>query len=159
MSKVVLPGTFDPVTRGHEALIARAAKLFGTVVVGVAAGVHKKTVFSLGERLDMAAQATADIGNVEVIAFEGLLADFLRQQQSRTLVRGIRAVSDFEFESQLADTNRALIGDVETVFLLPDRDYIYVSSGIVREIALLGGEVEKFVSPHVAQRLRQKLAV
>lgn len=157
MSKAVFPGTFDPITLGHEALIKRIGTIFDEVVVGVAAGVHKQSIFSLDERLAMTADVLSDTPNITATSFDGLLVDFMHAQNCRTIVRGLRAVSDFEFETQLASAHETLQPELETIFFLPDRNYTYLSSTIVREVALLGGEIEKFVSPAIARRLREKL--
>ncbi len=157
MSRAVIPGTFDPVTLGHEALIRRAAKIFDEIVVGVAEGVHKQLIFSSAERVALARESLAGCGNVRVVAFRGLLADFVRAEKCRVILRGLRAVSDFEFESQLFHINRKLDPGVETLFMPPDSEYIHLSSTVVREIAQLGGDAQKFVSPHVARALAEKL--
>ena len=157
MSRAVFPGTFDPITLGHEALVKRAAQVFDEIIVGVARGVHKRAVFSTEERVELATASFADNDNIRVAAFDGLLAEFVRAQQCRVILRGLRAVSDFEFESQLFHVNRILDGGIEMLFMPPDSDYIYVSSTIVREIAQLGGDAQKFVSPHVAAALTAKL--
>lgn len=156
MIRAVFPGTFDPVTLGHEALAIRAAELFDEVVVAVAAGFHKRSVFSLEERAQMTAQSFAR-ENIRVESFDGLLADFLRANGCRIILRGLRAVSDFEFESQLAHINKTLDENIETLFLPPSHEYMHLSSTMVREIALLGGDVTKFVAPHVAEALLKKL--
>ncbi len=158
MSRAVFPGTFDPITLGHEALVRRAAQVFDEIIVGIARGVHKRAAFSTEERMALAAESFADSDNIRVAAFDGLLADFVRAQDCRVILRGLRAVSDFEFESQLFHVNRILDGGIETLFMPPDSDYIYVSSTIVREIAQLGGDAHKFVSPHVAAALAAKPA-
>ncbi len=156
MIRAVFPGTFDPITLGHEALVMRASGLFDEVVVAVAAGVHKRAVFTLEERVEMARMSfSAD--NIRAEPFSGLLADFMRAQQSRIILRGLRAVSDFEFESQLAHINKTLDDDLETLFLPPSNEYIHLSSTTVREVALLGGDVTKFVSSHVAGALLRKV--
>ncbi|MGU9952100.1 MAG: pantetheine-phosphate adenylyltransferase [Gammaproteobacteria bacterium WSBS_2016_MAG_OTU1] len=157
MIRAVFPGTFDPITLGHEALIHRASDLFDEIIVAVAAGVHKQAIFSLEERLQMAEKSCGK-KNVRVMSFEGLLADFLRDHQCRIILRGLRAVSDFEFESQLAHVNKTLDGNLETLFLPPNNEYIHLSSTMVREVALLGGDVRKFVSTHVAAALLQKIS-
>jgi pantetheine-phosphate adenylyltransferase len=154
--RAVYPGTFDPLTRGHEDILRRAAALFPQVVLAVAAAHHKKTLFSLDERLDMAREALADVSGVEVIAFEGLLSKFVQAQRGLVVVRGIRAVSDYDYEFQMAGMNRQLMPEVETVFLTPGDDYQFVSGTFVREIAMLGGDVAKFVSPGVLRRLATK---
>jgi pantetheine-phosphate adenylyltransferase len=154
----VYPGTFDPMTLGHADLMARASRLFGRLIVAVAAGHHKKTLFSLDDRLAMAQELAAQHTNVQVIAFEGLLRDFVVGHGAQVVVRGLRAVSDFEYEFQMAGMNRQLMPDVETVFLTPSDQYQFVSGTFVREIALLGGDVSKFVAPSVLARLHQKVA-
>lgn len=156
MIRATFPGTFDPITLGHEALITRASGLFDEVIVAVAAGVHKQAIFSLEERLQMATESCVH-SNIRVKSFDCLLADFLRAQECRIILRGLRAVSDFEFESQLAHINKALDGNIETLFLPPSSEYFHLSSTVVREIALLGGDVRKFVSSHVAAALLQKV--
>ena len=154
----VYPGTFDPLTRGHEDIVRRAMQLFGTVIVAVAAGHHKKNaLFSLAERLEMVREVAKDHVQVEVDSYSGLLRDFVVARGAKAVVRGLRAVTDFDYEFQLAGMNRTLMPDVETVFLTPSDKYQFVSSTFVREIALLGGEVEKFVSPSVHQRLLDKV--
>lgn len=154
----VYPGTFDPLTRGHEDLVRRAAKLFDRVVVGVAQSSAKKPFFTLEERVDMAREALGEYANVEVCGFDCLLMDFMHQHGARIILRGLRAVSDFEYEFQMAGMNRILYPDVETVFLTPADQYMFISATMVREIAVLGGNVEKFVSPLVARRLAEKLS-
>ena len=156
MDKAIYPGTFDPITRGHEDLIRRAARLFDRVVVAVAASSGKKPFFTLDERVEMARQVLADCPNVEVTAFSGLLMEFLQQQNARVILRGLRAVSDFEYEFQMAGMNRSMYPDVETMFMTPSEQYMFVSATIVREIALLGGDADKFVHPLVAAQLRSK---
>jgi pantetheine-phosphate adenylyltransferase len=154
----VYPGTFDPITLGHEDLVRRAAELFPKVIVAVAAAHHKKTLFTLDERLAMVREAVSGYGErVTVESFSGLVRDFVVAHGGKAMVRGLRAVTDFDYEFQLAGMNRALMPDVETVFLTPGDKYLFVSSTLVREIATLGGEVEKFVSPRVLQRLLDKV--
>ena len=153
----VYPGTFDPMTLGHEDVVRRATQLFDRVIVAVAAGHHKKALFSLQERIDMAREAVKDYPQVEVESFSGLLRDFLVARGAKAMVRGLRAVTDFDYEFQLAGMNRSLMPDVETVFLTPSDKYQFISSTFVREIVLLGGEVDKFVSPVVNQRLMEKV--
>jgi len=153
----VYPGTFDPITLGHEDVVRRAAQLFGQVIVAVASGHHKKTMFSLAERIDMAREAVSIYPGVQVESFEGLMRDFVVARGARAMVRGLRAVTDFDYEFQLAGMNRSLMPDVETVFLTPGDKYQFISSTFVREIATLGGEVDKFVSPGVNQRILQKV--
>ena len=155
MIKVVYPGTFDPLTRGHEDVVRRAAKLFGEVVVAVAAS-RSETLFTLQERVDMAREIFDGYKNVRVQGFDGLLMNFVRQQNAPVVLRGLRAVSDFEYEFQMAGMNRSLHPDVETVFLTPAEQYTFISASIVREIARFGGDLSKFVSPSVATRLTAK---
>ena len=154
----VYPGTFDPMTLGHADLMARAARLFDKLVVAVAAGHHKRTLFTLDERLAMAKELAANHANVEVVSFQGLLRDFVVAQNGKVVVRGLRAVSDFEYEFQMAGMNRQLMPDVETVFLTPSDQYQFVSGTFVREIAMLGGDVSKFVAPSVLARLHERVA-
>ena len=154
----VYPGTFDPITLGHEDVVRRAAQLFDHLVVAVAEGHHKKPLFSLCERMLMAEQAVAKFGNVSVKSYGGLLRDFVVQCGAKAMVRGLRAVTDFDYEFRLAGMNRRLIPDVETVFLTPGDQFQFISSSFVREIALLGGAVNEFVAPHVLQRLQQKVS-
>ncbi|WP_137894268.1 pantetheine-phosphate adenylyltransferase [Ramlibacter sp. 2FC] len=159
MSRSVLavyPGTFDPITLGHEDVVRRACQLFDHVVIAVATAYHKKTLFSLEDRIAMAREAFQDSPQVTVDSFSGLVRDFVVAKGGKAMVRGLRAVTDFDYEFQLAGMNRNLMPDVETVFLTPDGKYLFVSSTFVREIALLGGEVDKFVSPHVLARLMEK---
>jgi pantetheine-phosphate adenylyltransferase len=154
----VYPGTFDPITLGHEDVVRRATQLFDRVIVAVAAGHHKKALFSLEERIDMARLAVKDYPQVEVESFSGLLRDFVVARGAKAMVRGLRAVTDFDYEFQLAGMNRSLMPNVETVFLTPSDKYQFISSTFVREIASLGGEVDKFVSPIVNQRLIEKVS-
>jgi pantetheine-phosphate adenylyltransferase len=149
----VYPGTFDPLTLGHEDLIRRATQLFDHVIVAVAAGHHKKAMFSL----EMAREAVQAYPQVEVASFSGLLRDFVLARGAQAMVRGLRAVTDFDYEFQLAGMNRSLMPDVETVFLTPSDKYQFISSTFVREIASLGGEVDNFVSPLVNVRLIEKV--
>ncbi len=155
MTKVVYPGTFDPITRGHEDVVRRAAGLFGEVIVAVAAS-RSATLFTLDERVAMAREVFAGFDNVRVEGFDTLLMNYVRSQNARVVLRGLRAVSDFEFEFQLAGMNRTLHPDVETLFLTPAEQYTFISASIVREIARFGGDVSKFVSPLVAARLKEK---
>jgi len=153
----VYPGTFDPMTLGHEDVVRRATQLFDRVIVAVAAGHHKKAMFSLEERIEMAREAVKDYPQVTVESFSGLLRDFVVARSAKAMVRGLRAVTDFDYEFQLAGMNRTLMPDVETVFLTPSDKYQFVSSTFVREIAVLGGEVDKFVSPSVFAKLMEKV--
>lgn len=153
----VYPGTFDPFTRGHEDLVRRASRLFERVIVGVADSGGKGPIFSMEERVEIAREVLAAYPNVEVKGFSCLLMDFLHQNGARVILRGLRAVSDFEYEFQMAGMNRKLYGDVETVFLTPSDEYMFISATMVREIARLGGDVSKFVQPGVLARLRAKI--
>src|SRR5216110_365513 len=158
MLKVVYPGTFDPFTKGHEDLVRRAAKLVDRVVVGIADSESKRPMFTGPERIAMTRDVLADYANVEVMGFSGLLMDFVHSIDASVIVRGLRAVSDFEYEFQMAGMNRNLYPEVETLFLTPAEQYLFMSSSIVREIASLGGDVSSFVSPPVAARLAAKFA-
>jgi len=153
----VYPGTFDPMTLGHEDLMRRASRLFERLVVAVAAGHHKRTMFTVDERLAIATELAAKYPNVEVMAFRGLLSDLVVGLAGKVVVRGLRAVSDFEYEFQMAGMNRQLMPDVETVFLTPGENFQFVSGTFVREIAGLGGDVSKFVSPTVLERLKHRV--
>ena len=153
----VYPGTFDPMTLGHEDVVRRASQLFGRLIVAVAAGHHKKSLFTMQERIDMAREALKAYPQVTVEGFSGLVRDFVVARNGKAMVRGVRAVTDFDYEFQLAGMNRHLMPDVETVFLTPSDKYQFISSTFVREIAMLGGEVDKFVSPTVQQRLAEKV--
>ncbi|MBL8335585.1 MAG: pantetheine-phosphate adenylyltransferase [Rhodoferax sp.] len=153
----VYPGTFDPLTLGHEDVIRRATQLFDRVIVAVAAGHHKKTMFSLQERVDMVRDVVRPFPHVTVESFEGLMRDFVVARGAKAMVRGLRAVTDFDYEFQLAGMNRTLMPDVETVFLTPSDKYQFISSTFVREIAVLGGEVDKFVEASVLRRLVNKV--
>jgi pantetheine-phosphate adenylyltransferase len=152
----VYPGTFDPLTRGHEDLVRRAAKLFDHLIIGIAKSRSKSPLFSLEERVEIATELLAPYPNVEVYGFDCLLMDFVQERGASVLVRGLRAVSDFEYEFQMAGMNRSLYPDVETVFLTPGEQYMFISATMVREIATLGGNVSKFVQPLVEQRLLGK---
>ena len=158
MIKAVYPGTFDPLTRGHEDLVRRAGRLFDRVVLGIADSRAKRTFFTLEERVALAKSVLRDARNVEVIGFKGLLTDFVRRQKARVVLRGLRAVSDFEYEFQLAGMNRNLYPEMETVFLTPSEQHMFISATLVREIAALGGDVSQFVHPKVAQKLKEKAA-
>jgi pantetheine-phosphate adenylyltransferase len=156
MLKCVYPGTFDPFTRGHEDLVRRASRIFDRVIVAVAQSSGKGPFFTLEERIDMAREVLRPHANIDVLGFDTLLMDFVHEQGARIILRGLRAVSDFEYEFQLAGMNRKLYPDVETLFLTPDENYMFVSATIVREIARVGGDVSKFVQPSVAARLSAK---
>ncbi|MEO7623521.1 MAG: pantetheine-phosphate adenylyltransferase [Gallionella sp.] len=155
MIKVVYPGTFDPITRGHEDVVRRAAGLFGEVIVAVAES-RAQTLFDLTERVEMARVAFANFANVRVEGFNGLLMSFVQAHDARVVLRGLRAMSDFEYEFQLAGMNRNLYPEVETLFLTPAEQYTFISASMVREVARFGGDVSKFVSPYVMQKLQQK---
>ncbi|MBK7615393.1 MAG: pantetheine-phosphate adenylyltransferase [Burkholderiales bacterium] len=154
----VYPGTFDPMTLGHEDLMRRAARLFDKLILAVAVGHHKRTMFNIDERLAMATELAQVYGNVRVVAFEGLLRDFVVANGGHVVVRGLRAMSDFDYEFQMAGMNRQLMPDVETVFLTPSDQFQFVSGTFVREIATLGGDVSKFVAPSVLARLQARVA-
>jgi pantetheine-phosphate adenylyltransferase len=158
MVTAVYPGTFDPITNGHSDLIARAGRLFDRVVVAVAVNSGKRPAFSPEQRVALAQEVLAGIPNLEIRAFDCLLADFVHQCRGEVILRGLRAVSDFEYEFQLAWMNRRLAPDVETIFLTPAADHAYISSSLVREIAALGGDVTAFVHPRVAEALAIRLA-
>ncbi|RLA31655.1 MAG: pantetheine-phosphate adenylyltransferase [Gammaproteobacteria bacterium] len=151
------PGTFDPITLGHEDLVRRAGRLFDKVVVAIAANPSKEPMFTLDERVDLARTAMADFKNVEVTGYEGLTVDFAREHNLQVIVRGLRAISDFEYEFQLANMNRHLTDEVETAFLTPTETYTYISSSLVREICTLGGDISEFVSPGVKTALMDRV--
>ena len=155
--RAVYPGTFDPITNGHEDLIQRASRLFGEVVVGVAQSQAKRPFFSLDERVALARDVLAPYANVTVHGFSGLLSEFVKEQRASVIMRGLRAVSDFEYEFQLAGMNRRLAPGVETLFLTPSDKYLFLSATIVREIAVLGGDVSSFVHPLTVERMQAKI--
>lgn len=157
MIRAVYPGTFDPLTRGHEDLVRRASKLFDHLVLGIADSRAKRTFFTLQERIEIAKEVLADVKNLSVVGFAGLLTEFVRQQNGRVVLRGLRAVSDFEYEFQLAGMNRVLNPEFETVFLTPGEQHMFISATLVREIATLGGDVSKFVAPAVSAKLAAKV--
>lgn len=159
MRRAIYPGSFDPITNGHLDVLQRAAGLFDELVVAVAQDNAKQSLFSLEERVALLTDATDHIPNLRVLPFSGLLVDFARQQGAVALVRGLRAVSDFEFEFQLALMNRKLEPNLETLFLMPREELTYISSRLVKEIARLGGNVNQFVPPHVVAALKTKLAL
>jgi len=156
MIGAVYPGTFDPLTRGHEDLVRRASTIFDHVIVGVADSRAKRPFFSLEERVALAREVLGDLRNVRIVGFSGLLIDFIREHRARVILRGLRAVSDFEYEFQLAGMNRNLYPDVETIFMTPSEQHMFISATLVREISLLGGDVSKFVHPVVQARLAAK---
>ncbi|MFP5504959.1 MAG: pantetheine-phosphate adenylyltransferase [Gammaproteobacteria bacterium] len=157
MKTAVYPGTFDPITNGHTDLVQRAARLFDRVIVAVAANPGKAPAFALEQRVGLARTVLAGLANVEVCSFDSLLVDFLHRREASIILRGLRAVSDFEYEFQLASMNRQLAPDIETVFLTPAEQYAFVSSSLVREIAMLGGDVSAFVHPEVVAALRGRV--
>jgi pantetheine-phosphate adenylyltransferase len=156
MRRAIYPGSFDPVTNGHFDVVERARKLFDEVIVAVAQNDEKQPLFSLEERLDLLKQTVGKIDNVRIAQFDGLLVDFARTEKANAVIRGLRAVSDFEFEFQMALMNRKLEGTVETIFLMPKEEYTYLSSRLVKEVARLGGNVSKFVPGIVATALGKK---
>lgn len=152
----VYPGTFDPITRGHEDIVRRAAHLFDQVIVAVAGSTSKQTLFSLQERVTLA-QSVFSGENIKVVGFDGLLMQFVQSQGAQMVIRGLRAASDFEYEFQLAGMNRKLYPKLETLFMTPAEEYMFISSSLVREVARLGGDVNQFVSPGVETAIKQKL--
>jgi len=157
MIRAVYPGTFDPLTRGHEDLVRRASRLFDNLILAIADSRAKRPFFTLSERIDMAQQALGDVKNLTITGFTGLLTDFVQAQKASVVLRGLRAVSDFEYEFQLAGMNRDLNPEMETVFLTPGEQHMFISATLVREIATLGGDVSKFVHPLVRERLVAKV--
>jgi len=154
--RAIYPGTFDPVTNGHSDLIIRASRLFSEVIIGVASNPSKKPRFSLEERVKMIKQITTELDNVSVVGFSGLLVDFAKKNQAKVLIRGLRAVSDFEYEFQLANMNRRLSPDLESVFLTPAEGNSFISSTLVKEVSLHNGDVSQFVHPIIKAALEQK---
>ena len=154
----IYAGTFDPMTLGHEDLVRRAVGLFDNVIVAIAASLSKRPFFSLEERVEMATEVLRPYPNAEVCSFEGLLMDFLHERKAKVIIRGLRAASDFEYEFQMAGMNRNLYPEVETLFLTPSEQYMFISATMVREIAVLGGDVSKFVQPTISERLTRKIA-
>ena len=157
-TKILYPGTFDPITNGHVDLVKRAAKLFDEVVIAVASGHHKKPLFDFEERVHLVETVFTDLPQVSVIGFEGLLVDFMREKNATAVLRGLRAMSVFEYEFQLANMNRELDENFEAVFLTPSQNYSFISSTMIREIAKLGGDVTKFVPPCVSEAFIEKLS-
>jgi pantetheine-phosphate adenylyltransferase len=158
-TKAIYPGTFDPITNGHIDLAERTGRLFDSVIVAIAENPTKEPFFSLSERLSLAKEVLSHIPNIEVQGFSGLLIDYMKMNNTRVVIRGLRAVTDFEYEFQLAAMNRQLYSDIETVFLTPSENYTFVSASLVKEIAILGGDVSKFLQPSVLETLLNKLRV
>ncbi|MGB2599573.1 MAG: pantetheine-phosphate adenylyltransferase [Candidatus Omnitrophota bacterium] len=157
MTKIaVYPGTFDPVTYGHLDVIKRVSSLFDSVYVAVARGAHKEVLFSVEERVNMLKEAVAEYGNVEVEDFDGLVVDYVKTKSAKVVVRGLRMISDFEYEFQMALTNRKLSPDIETVFMMPNESYSYLSSKLIKEIALMNADVSEFVPKNVEKKLKEK---
>ncbi len=153
----IFPGSFDPITYGHLDLIKRATGFFDRVIVAVAAATHKKCLFTLEERLALIRQATKDMKNVEVEAFDGLVVDFVRQKKAKLIIRGLRMISDFEYEFQMALTNRRLADDIETIFMMPSEKYSFLSSTLLKEAAMLGADLSSFVPSFIEKKLKKKL--
>ena len=157
MQRAVYPGTFDPMTMGHVDLVKRASKLFDLVIIAIASSDSKKPMFSLDERIEIGNKIFADDPKVEVVGFSGLLVNFAKDNDANILIRGLRVVADFEYEFQLANMNRAMSPDIESVFLTPKEEYSYISSSLVKEIATMGGDVTRFVDPVTLEALHQKI--
>ncbi len=157
-TKAIYPGTFDPLTNGHLDLVTRAALMFDRVILAIAASPHKKTLFTLDERVALAAQATAHLSNVEVIGFSSLMANFAKEHNANVLVRGLRAVSDFEYEMQLASMNRHLMPTLESVFLMPSKEWSFISSSLMKEVARHGGDITPFLPAHITKALLERIA-
>tara|TARA_A100000164_G_scaffold2381_1_gene2034 strand:+ start:502 stop:981 length:480 start_codon:yes stop_codon:yes gene_type:complete len=157
MQRAVYPGTFDPMTMGHVDLVKRASKLFDLVIIAIASSDSKKPMFSLEERIELGNKIFADDPKVEVVGFSGLLVNFAKDNDANILIRGLRVVADFEYEFQLANMNRAMSPDIESVFLTPKEEYSYISSSLVKEIATMGGDVTRFVDPVTLEALNQKI--
>ena len=158
MKKAVYPGSFDPITKGHGDVIQRGSKIFDQVIVAVARNPHKHALFTIEERMDMIRHATRNIKNVKVDTFEGMLIDYVQKQGTNVILRGIRTVSDFEYEFQMALTNRTLNREMETVFIVTSEEYSFMNSTLIKEVAALGGDTHAFVSAEVGRRLKEKLA-
>lgn len=158
MTTVAVPGTFDPITLGHVSLVERATQTFGDTLVAIATGIHKRTLFTLDERIAMARECFAGNPLVTVAAVEGLLVDFLRERECKVVLRGLRAVSDFELETQQAFVNKRLYPALETMLVMPDQAYTHIHSSLVREIAVLGGDISAFVPAHVCEHVLRKIA-
>ena len=158
MKTAVYPGSFDPVTMGHLDIVERTSQIFDKVIIGVLNNRAKSPLFSVEERVNMLKEVTADLPNVEVQSFAGLLIDFVRKNEAQIIVRGLRAITDFEYELQMAQTNRVMAPEVDTLFLTTNLRYSYLCSSIVKEIAAGGGDISAFVHPYVAERMRMKLS-
>lgn len=157
MQRAVYPGTFDPMTMGHVDLVKRASKLFDSVIIAIASSESKKPMFTLEERIEIGNKIFTDDPKVEVVGFSGLLVNFAKENNANILIRGLRVVADFEYEFQLANMNRAMSPDIESVFLTPKEEYSYISSSLVKEIATMGGDVDRFVDPVTLEALNQKI--
>ena len=157
MQRAVYPGTFDPMTMGHVDLVKRASKLFDSVIIAIASSESKKPMFTLEERIEIGNKIFTDDPKVEVVGFSGLLVNFAKENGANILIRGLRVVADFEYEFQLANMNRAMSPDIESVFLTPKEEYSYISSSLVKEIATMGGDVDRFVDPVTLEALNQKI--
>lgn len=157
MQRAVYPGTFDPMTMGHVDLVKRASKLFDSVIIAIASSDSKKPMFTLEERIEIGNKIFTDDPKVEVVGFSGLLVNFAKENNANILIRGLRVVADFEYEFQLANMNRAMSPDIESVFLTPKEEYSYISSSLVKEIATMGGDVDRFVDPVTLEALNQKI--
>jgi pantetheine-phosphate adenylyltransferase len=159
MTRAIYPGSFDPVTFGHLDIINRSANLFDELIVGVLNNTSKSPLFSVEERVNMLKEATADIPNIRVASFSGLLVDFVKETEASVVVRGLRAITDFEYELQLAQTNHVLYPSIDTMFLTARLEYLYLSSTIVREVAGFGGDISKFVPEEIAKRMYDKYGI
>ena len=157
MKRAIYPGSFDPVTNGHVDIILRSSKIVDKLIVGVLNNSAKKSLFSVEERVSMLKELTKDLPNVEVTSFDGLLVDYMREIDASIIVRGLRAVTDFEYELQMAQTNHKLAEDIETVFLTTSLEYSYLSSTIVKEVAAFGGDISQFVPEHVEEKIKSKI--
>ncbi len=159
MNIAVYPGSFDPVTYGHIDIIKRASKISDKLIVGVLMNSSKRGLFTIEERVELLREVTKDISNVEIKSFDGLLVDFAKNNQANTIIRGLRAITDFDYELQMAQTNRALYDKADTIFIPTSIEYSFLSSTTVKEIASLGGDIKKFVAPYVEKRLREKYSI